>query len=267
MLPHNSNFYWMAALVWRNLSREAFNMRKKLILSTVICVVVMFAAAPAYAQTTQTPATPPTTAAPTAPTVTPPKPDEPVIPVPPAPATGGDAIAPAPDANSDPSAADSEGGAEDGLSVGEIPAVETEELTAEMARKALDGYLMVHEKYKDSPLENYDDLQAFVDKDPKGKDFENDVKLFGFKDVNDWNLAITTLSFAYTNVLDDQTGDIKQQIEEIKADTEMAQDMKDRMTKSLQAMIPSDNNRKIVEDLIKDPVYGDKIKLLETTAE
>lgn len=198
---------------------------------------------------------------PPAPVVNPP-PAPPVAPVAPAPAQP-----PVPDPNVDPSAPDSEGGAVDGLSVGEIPTVETEELTADMARKALDGYVLVHEKYKDSPLENYDDLQGFVDKDPKGKEFENDVKGFGFKDVNDWNLAITTLSFAYTNVLDDQTADIKQQIQEITADTSMAQDMKDRMTKSLQAMIPSDNNHKIVVDLMKDPAYIEKIKLLETTAE
>ena len=80
-------------------------------------------------------------------------------------------------------------------------------------------------------------------------------------------MAITTLSFAYTNVLDDQTADIKQQIEELKVDTEMAQDIKDRMINSLNAMIPSENNTKVVNELIADPVYGDKIKLLETTEE
>jgi hypothetical protein len=174
---------------------------------------------------------------------------------------------PATDTPVDPSAPDAQGGETDGLSIGEIPAVETEELTAEMARKALDAYVIVHEKYQDSPLENYDDLQAFVDKDPKGKDFEADVKGFGFKDVNDWNLAITTLSFTYTNVLDDQTADYKQQIEEVNADTEMAQDMKDRMVKSLKALIPSENNQKIVEDLIKDANYGEKIKQLESAEE
>ena len=45
------------------------------------------------------------------------------------------------------------------------------------------------------------------------------------------------------------------------------QDMKDRMIKSLKAMIPSDNNKKIAEDLIKDATYGDKIKLLESSEE
>ena len=131
----------------------------------------------------------------------------------------------------------------------------------------MDAYILVHDKYKDSPLEDYQDLQEFVDKDPKGKEFETDVKSYGFKDVNDWNLAVTTLSFAYTNALNDQTADIKQQIEEITADNSMAQDMKDRMIKSLQATIPSENNKKIVDDLMKDPTYGDKIKLLESSEE
>ncbi len=217
-------------------------------------------ALPSFAQTTTTPTAPATT---TTKPVVQPAPADPAAPA--TNATKSDV--PAPGNVTDPSAADTEGGTSDGLSIGEIPAVETEELTADMAMKALDAYVLVHDKYKDSPLENYDDLQAFVDKDPKGKDFETDVKGFGFKDVNDWNLAITTLSFAYTNVLDDQTADIKQQIEEVTGDTEMAQDMKDRMIKSLKAMIPSDNNHKIVEDLMKNPAYSDKIKLLETTEE
>ena len=55
--------------------------------------------------------------------------------------------------------------------------------------------------------------------------------------------------------------------DEITADKLIAQDMKDRMIKSLQATIPSDNNKKIVEDLIKDVTYGDKIKLLESSEE
>ncbi len=230
-----------------------------------LAVGTLFSVVPCFAQTT-TPA-PATT---TKPTVVPAPADTTTTPtVQPAPA---DTTTPTVDPQApadvvDPSAADTQGGTSDGLSIGEIPAVETEELTADMAKKALDAYVLVHDKYKDSPLENYDDLQGFVDKDPKGKDFETDVKSFGFKDVNDWNLAITTLSFAYTNVLDDQTADIKQQIDEVTADTEMAQDIKDRMIKSLKAMIPSDNNHKIVEDLMKDPAYSEKIKQLETTEE
>ena len=155
----------------------------------------------------------------------------------------------------------------DDISVGEIPAVETIELTAETARKAIDGYVLVREKYKDAALENYENLQDFVEQDPRGKDFETDIKSFGFANVNDWNIAVTTVGFAYSNLLDDQTEDIKLQIEEVKADTEMAQDMRDRMVQALSAMIPSDNNRKIVEEMMKDAAFAEKLKQLETEEE
>ncbi|MBL8791878.1 MAG: hypothetical protein JNM45_15410 [Rhizobiales bacterium] len=158
-------------------------------------------------------------------------------------------------------------GAQEDFSVGEIPSVEVVELTPELARKALDGVALVHEKYKDAALENYENLQEFVDQDPLGKTFEADLQTFGFKSANEWNIAVTTIGFAYSNLLDDQTTDLKQQIEEVKNDTEMAQDMRDRMVQALSAMIPSDNNRKIVDDLMKDPTYADKLKLLETEEE
>ena len=165
----------------------------------------------------------------------------------------------------DSSAADSAGGGD--VSISEVPDVETEELTPDLAKKAIDGYQMVHDKYQDSPLEDYTDLQEFVDKDPKGKQFETDIKGFGFTSVNDWNLAVTSVSIAYNNILDDQTADIKQQIDDVQKSTDMAQDMKDRTIKSLKASIPSENNTKIVQELIVDKAYSVKIKLLETTEE
>lgn len=238
----------------------------KLTLASCAAIALMALAGSVAAQQTTTTPDPAKPAAQAAPADTT-KPADPAKPAdttkPPDPAKPTDTTKPA-----DPSAADTDGAAgPDDMSIGEIPDVQTEELTPELAKKAIDGYAMVHVKYQDSPLEDYQDLQEFVDKDPKGKEFETDIKSFGFTSVNDWNLAVTTLSFAYTNILDDQTGDLKQQMDEINADTTMAQDMKDRMIKSLKAMIPSDNNKKIVEDLIKDPTYGEKIKLLESTEE
>jgi hypothetical protein len=197
--------------------------------------------------------TPPATAAPDAKATTP---DSNAA----APAAGTDAGTAA-----DPSAADTAGG--DDISIGEIPDVQTEELTPDLAKKAIDGYQMVHDKYQDSPLEDYSDLQEFVDKDPKGKQFETDIKGFGFSTVNDWNIAVTSVSVAYNNILDDQTADIKQQIEDLKKSTDMAEDMKQKNIKSLEASIPSDNNTKIIQDLMKDKAYEEKLKLLETTEE
>ncbi len=167
----------------------------------------------------------------------------------------------------EPGAGASPEDAPDDISIGEIPVVETVELQPESTRKAVDAYALVKDKYKDSGMENYDDLQDFVDKAGDGKKLEADIKTAGFGSVNEWNLIITTASFTYSNIIDDQTDDIQQQIDEIKLDTELAQDMKDRLTKSLQAMIPSANNQKVIEDLIKDPTFADKVKLLEIEEE
>jgi hypothetical protein len=167
----------------------------------------------------------------------------------------------------DPATPPEEPQVEDDFSLGDIPVVETIELDPVKAKTALDTYVMVREKYKDAALENFENLQDFVDQSPQGKAFEADVKAAGFKDVTEWNTTITTLSFAHDNMVVDQTADIKQQITELQADTSMAQDMRDRMISALNAMIPSDNNRKVVEDLMKDPAAAEKLKLLDTEAE
>ena len=100
-----------------------------------------------------------------------------------------------------------------------------------------------------------------------GKAFEADIKAFGFATVNDWNVAITMVGFAYSNIVQDQSADIRAQIAEIEADTEMAQDMRDRMVAALKAMIPSDNNKTVLEAMKADPVWAEKLKILETETE
>lgn len=168
---------------------------------------------------------------------------------------------------SQPESGEDDGMSPDDISIGEIPVIETMELTPDIAKRAIDSYALVSDKYKDADLEAYENLQDFVDQNIEGKNFETDIKAAGFADVNAWNRAITAVSFAYLTVVDDQTSDILQQIAELEADTELAQDMRDRMITSLKAMIPSANNRKIIEDILVDPAYAEKLKLLETAAE
>ena len=165
----------------------------------------------------------------------------------------------------DPNAADMQGG--DDVSLEDIPDVETEELTAERAHKAIDGYVLIQNKYQDSATEDYTDLQEFVDKDPKGPELDKDIKALGFKSVMDWNVAITSVSVAYNNILEDLSDDIRQKIESIIARTDLPQDQKDRALKSLQNSIPSENNTKIVQGLMKEKDYTEKVKLLESTEE
>ena len=155
----------------------------------------------------------------------------------------------------------------DDLSLGEIPVIKTIELTLDVAKRALDAYVLVKDKYKDADIEQYENLQDFVDQTADGKSFEADIKAAGFADVNEWNLAITTLGVAYTGVIDDQTADTRQQIEEIRNDPELAKDMKDRMIASLEATIPSENNRKVIETMLDDPAYTEKLKQLDTEEE
>lgn len=166
-----------------------------------------------------------------------------------------------------PAQTDDEGTSPDELSLGEIPVIETMELTPGIARRSLDSYLATKERYSDTDLEQYENLQDFVDQTPEGKNFEADIKAAGFANVADWNLAITTLGVIYGSVIDDQTPDLLQQIQEVEQDTELAQDIKDRMIKALKAMIPSDNNKKIVEDMMADPVYGPKLNQLDIEEE
>jgi hypothetical protein len=155
----------------------------------------------------------------------------------------------------------------DELSLGEIPVIETMELTPDIAKRALDSYIGAKQKYSESDLEQYENLQDFVDQTPEGKNFEADIKAAGFASVSDWNLAITTLGLSYGSVIDDQTGELELQIREVEGDTELAQDIKDRMVKALKAMIPSENNKKVIEDLLADPVYGPKLAELDIEEE
>jgi hypothetical protein len=184
-----------------------------------------------------------------------------------APDTGAQADEVTQPEDSQPAIGEDEGTSPDELSLGEIPVIETMDLTPDISRRALDSYLMIKEKYANSDLEQYENLQDFVDQTPEGKSFETDVKTAGFANVNDWNLAITTLGVIYASVIDDQTPDLMQQIKEVEDDTELAQDIKDRMIAALKAMIPSENNKKVVEQLLADPVYGPKLKQLDIEEE
>ena len=167
----------------------------------------------------------------------------------------------------DPSGDDGDTPDGEDISLGEIPTIETMELTPDIAKRALDSYIAAKNAYGESDLEQYENLQDFVDQTEDGKRFEADVKAAGFANVSDWNLAITTLGLTYASVIDDQTADLKQQIEEVEGDDQLAQDMKDKMVKALQALIPSENNRKVIEELMADPAYDEKLKKLDIEEE
>jgi hypothetical protein len=218
----------------------------------------------------QTP-TPPPAVVPQTPVPAAPAPAKPLPTITPPAAPVGPAAPVAPETTPeepvDPATPPEENMSEDDFSLGDIPVVETLELTAEKARSALNVYVVVRDKYKDAALEDFENLQDFVDQSPQGKAFEADIKAAGFPNVTEWNTTITTLSFAYDNQRDDQTSALKDQVTELQNDPEIAQDMKDRMIAALNSMIPSENNKKILEGLLADPAFKDKLALLETEGE
>lgn len=155
----------------------------------------------------------------------------------------------------------------DDLSFGEIPDVTVIELTDDIARRSVDVLALVRDKYKDANLENYENWQDFVDKTEEGKRFEADIKANGFSTVDEWNTAVTSVSFAYSALTDNLADDLQTQIADIEKDTSIAQDLKDRMIKGLKAMIPSENNKRVVQKMIDDPAYTEKLKLLAEEGE
>jgi hypothetical protein len=180
------------------------------------------------------------------------------------PAAGEDLTDPPPP---DSGESDSEETSPDDLSYGEIPDVTVIELTDDIARRAVDVLALVRDKYKDANLENYENWQDFVDKTEEGKRFEADIKAAGFSTVDEWNTAVTSVSFAYSAITDNLADDLQTQIDEIEKDTSIAQDLKDRMIKGLKAMIPSENNKRIVQAMIDEPAYAEKLKLLAEEGE
>jgi hypothetical protein len=165
--------------------------------------------------------------------------------------------APSPD---DPSAGE-------GTDAGEVPAVETIELTDDIAKRALDAFVAVKDKYKDTPLENYESLEQFVRETEAGKQFDADIKKFGFDSVTAWNTAVTTVSFAYSAVAENQEQEIKKQIDDLKQDKDIQDPMKTKIIASLIAMLPSENNKTVIKKLMEDQGYTAKLKALTEETE
>ena len=145
----------------------------------------------------------------------------------------------------------------------DIPNIRAVELTPEKARKALDAFEKINGKYDDKGLENYPTLQEFADRTEAGKRMQEEIRAFGFKNVGEWNLIIMNIGFAYSSLLEGSDEAIEEQIREIEKDDTIPAEKKKSLIRNLRVLIPSDNNRKIVKDLMEDPVYSRKLKLLD----
>lgn len=148
-----------------------------------------------------------------------------------------------------------------------ISTVETVELTPDVAKRAIDGFVRLKELYQDTDIAEYESLEQFVAEADEGPALEKDIKSFGFATVSEWNTAITSVSFAYAALSGTHEDEIKQELDNIRTDVDLDEKMKKSLIEGLQSMLPSDNNKKIVGNLNKDKDWAKKLKLLEDSAE
>ena len=148
-----------------------------------------------------------------------------------------------------------------------ISAVETIELTTDLAKRAIDGFVKLKELYQDTDIAEYESLEQFVAEADEGPALEKDIKSFGFATVGEWNTAITSVSFAYAALSGTHEDEIKQELDNIKTDVDLDDRMRKSLIEGLQSMLPSDNNKKVVGELNKDVEWARKLKLLEDSAE
>ncbi|MEO9874338.1 MAG: hypothetical protein ABJM26_06390 [Anderseniella sp.] len=146
-----------------------------------------------------------------------------------------------------------------------ISTVETVELTPDLAKRAIDGFVKLKNTYQDTDIAEYESLEQFVAQAKEGPALEKDIKSFGFKTVGEWNTAITSVSFAYAALSGTHEDEIRQELENIEKEVDLDQQMKTSLVEGLKSMLPSDNNKKIVADLNKQKVWAEKLKLLEET--
>lgn len=144
----------------------------------------------------------------------------------------------------------------------QIEPVKTVELTPELARKAIDGFVLARDNYANAMLDQYETLEEFANKSAEGKKLETDIKALGFKSLTEWEIAIATVSLTYGAVSEGSDYEVPQQIEEVKTDASISDDRKVQMIAWLNSLIPSPNNKAAILEVMQDDGYREKLKLL-----
>jgi hypothetical protein len=137
------------------------------------------------------------------------------------------------------------------------------DLTVDAAKRAIDAFAEVRDKYNDAGMENYESLEDFVAETEAGKRLEAEIMGFGFSDIGDWNETIMLVGIAYSAFVYDYAADLRQQIREIRDDPTIDDDMRAQLIAGLNALLPSTHNRIVMQELFNDQAYRDKLRLLE----
>lgn len=133
------------------------------------------------------------------------------------------------------------------------------ELTADSAKRSIDAYLQLREKYgRKVPAANHASSIAKKVNDDEG--VRAIVTAKGFPDIADFEKTIASVASAAQS---NNGGTFDAKIAEIEANKNIQPDLRERMISVLKAARPSENNLKIVKELADDPTYGPKLQQLE----
>jgi hypothetical protein len=142
--------------------------------------------------------------------------------------------------------------------VGGMPKIPTVELTDQSAKNAIDAYLILREKYGDKvPPANQ--AQALTHTAASLADLNTVLTGAGFKTIEDWQKAITSVVLAQGFLKNGKGDDMDKKIAELEANTQIPAAYKEQMLGMLKSMRPSENNLTVVKSLLADPTYGKKL--------
>jgi hypothetical protein len=141
--------------------------------------------------------------------------------------------------------------------------LDVQDLTVDAAKRAIDAFAEVRDKYNDAGMEKYESLEDFVAETQAGKRLEAEIREFGFSDISEWNETILLVGIAYSAFVYDYAADLRQQIREIRDDPTIDDDMRAQLIAGLNALLPSTTNRIVMQELFNDQDYRDKLRLLE----
>jgi hypothetical protein len=143
-----------------------------------------------------------------------------------------------------------------------LAAQEQVPLTEDAAKRAIEAFIKLKSAYQDTDIAEYETLEQFVAEAKEGPALEADIKSFGFESVGEWNNTIMSVSFAYAAVATTQEEEILQELENIRNDTSLEEEVRKSLLESLEAMLPSNENKDVVRKLNEDNEWAEKLKML-----
>lgn len=139
-----------------------------------------------------------------------------------------------------------------------IPVVPQTELTETSAKGAIDAFLAVKEKYgEDTPA--LDTSGSAAERYAALQGVEGIVGGHGFSNTGQWHTALVSVALAYGFAKEGKTEELDEAIAEIRANTQVPDNLKQQMIAMIAGVRPSENNLAVVKGLMGDSGYAAKL--------